>query len=468
MEGAQKKKAGKAAGRDGGTAAGIEGGGARAVLAGTPMQAIREVFGYLRRYRNQIFVLKIDDALLSKPLFSLLVKDIVLLQQAGIGVVLVPGAKHSIDKVLKTYRVDSRMHGDVRITTEEAMPLVKLGASNVSNVLISLLSENGAHGVIGNWVRARAVGVLNGVDYKHTGRVEKVDVQLLRNMLDDRLIPIVPNIGWNLVGKDYNLNSSELAVAVAKALKATKLFFIGSDPGVPVVPEADFADAGERASGYFSNLDIEEGGILLSRFEASLRSDQREIVALALDACASGVDRVHLVDGSRDGILLQEVFSSAGRGTMFYANQYDKIRPAHPEDLPELLRIMQPYVNAGILVQRSAEEVASELENFSVYKIDDTLHGCGALRPYPDGSAELYALVVDSNHVGQGTGRKLVSYLLAKARKSGLKRVFLLTTQTSDFFMHNGFRESPLTALPPERRAAYNPDRNSRVLSVDL
>lgn len=467
MEGAPKKKSGKAgAAPDAGA---TEGGQAlRAALAGTPMQAIREVFGYLRRYRNQVFVLKIDDVLLNKPLFSLLVKDIVLLQQAGIGVVLVPGAKHSIDKVLKTYRVDSRMHGDIRITTEEAMPLVKLGASNVTNVLISLLSENGAHGVVGNWVRARAIGVLNGVDYKHTGRVEKVDVQLLRNMLEDNLIPIVPNIGWNLVGKDYNLNSSELAVAVAKALKATKLFFIGADPGVPVVHEADFADAGERASGYFSNLDIEEGGILLSRFETSLRSEQREIVALALDACASGVDRVHLVDGSQDGILLQEVFSSTGHGTMFYANQYDKIRPAHPEDLPELLRIMQPYVNAGVLIQRSAEEVAVELENFSVYKIDDTLHGCGALRPYPDGSAELYALVVDANHIGQGTGKKLVSYLLAKARKAGFKRVFLLTTQTSDFFMHHGFRESPLTVLPPERQAAYNPDRNSRVLSISL
>lgn len=456
MDGVAKRKSGKAQGQ------------AQAALAGTPMQSIREVFGYLRRYRKQVFVLKIDDVLLNKPLFSLLVKDIVLLQQAGIGVVIVPGAKSSIDKVLKTYKVDSRMHGDIRITTEEAMPLVKLGASNVTNVLISLLSENGAHGVVGNWVRARAIGVLGGVDYQHTGRVEKVDVQLLRNMLEDSLIPIVPNIGWNVVGKDYNLNSSELAVAVAKALKATKLFFIGADPGVPVVPEADFVDAGERASGYFSNLDLEEGGILLSRFENHLKSDHREIVALALDACASGVDRVHLVDGSQDGILLQEVFSSTGHGTMFYANQYDKIRPAKPEDLAEILRIMQPYVDAGTLVQRTAEEVATELENFSLYKIDDSLHGCAALRIYPGGIAELYALVVDSNYCGQGTGRKIVSYLLDKARKAGVKTVFLLTTQTSDFFMRNGFRESPLTVMPPERQASYNPDRNSRVLSVTL
>jgi amino-acid N-acetyltransferase len=436
--------------------------------AGASTHAVREVFGYLRRYRNQVFVLKIDDALMSKPLFSLLVKDIVLLQQVGIGVVLVPGAKHSIDKVLKTYKVDSKMHGDVRITSEEAMPLVKLGASNVTNVLISLLSENGAHGVVGNWVRARAIGVLNGVDYQHTGRVEKVDVQLLHNMLEDHLIPIVPNIGWNLVGKDYNLNSSELAVAVAKAVKASKLFFIGTEPGVPIVPECDFVDAGERATGYFSNLDFEESGILLSRFDAHLKSEQKEIVSLAIDACSGGVDRVHLVDGSKDGILLQEVFSSAGHGTMFYANQYGRIRPAHVKDISEILRIMQPYVDASVLIQRTAEGIAEELDNYVVYKIDDSLHGCAALRTYPDKSAELYALVVDANYTGQGTGRMLVSYLLEKARKAGVKTVFLLTTQTSDFFMLNGFREAPLSILPPEKQAAYNTDRNSRVLAVSF
>jgi amino-acid N-acetyltransferase len=348
------------------------------------------------------------------------------------------------------------------------MPLVKLGASNVTNMLLSLLTENGANGVVGNWVRARAMGVLNGLDYQHTGRVEKVDVNLINNMLDDRLIPIVPNIGWNLVGRDYNLSSSELAVAIAKAMRATKLFFIGVDTGIPVVPECDFADAGEKATGYFSNLDLEEGNILLREFSHALKFEHRELVSLAMDACAAGVDRVHFIDGSLDGILLQEVFSSAGHGTMFYANQYDKIRTAKPSDIPEILRIMQPYVDDGVLIQRSAETLATELENFAVYKIDTTLHGCAALKIYPDKVAELYAVVVDSSFTGQGTGRKIVSYLLDKARKSGVKTVFLLTTQTSDFFMRNGFREAPLTVMPPERQSAYNPDRNSRVLAVNL
>ncbi|HAO98606.1 MAG TPA: amino-acid N-acetyltransferase, partial [Fibrobacteres bacterium] len=139
------------------------------------IQTIREVFGYLRRYRDQVFVIKIDDSLMDLPLFPLLIRDIVLLHQTGIRIVLVPGAKHSIDTVLQRYSTKTRTVGGVRVTTPEAMPLVKLGASNVSNVLLSLLAENETHGVVGNWVRARAIGVRDGLDYKQTGQVEKVN-----------------------------------------------------------------------------------------------------------------------------------------------------------------------------------------------------------------------------------------------------------------------------------------------------
>lgn len=455
MEGTGKKKSPKA-------------NASQAHVDGTSMQAIREVFGYLRRYRDQVFVLKIDDSLLSRPLFSLLIKDIVLLQQTGIKIILVPGAKHSIDKVLKTYRISSPIKDEIRITSPEAMPLVKLGASNVTNAMMSLLSENGAHGVVGNWVRARAIGVRNGLDFQHTGRVEKVDVQLINNMLEDSLIPIVPNIGWNVVGKDYNLSSNELAAAIAKALRASKLFFIGPDAGIPVIAECAFADAGEKESGYFSNLDIEEGNILLKDYADRLLPEHKELVTLAMDACAAGVDRVHLIDGSQDGILLQEIFSSSGRGTMFYANQYDKIRSAWPTDIPEILRVMQPYVDEGILIQRNAEDIGEGLDDYVVFKIDDTLHGCAGLHTYADKKAELYAVVVDGNHIGNGTGRKIVSFLIDKARKAGIKTLFLLTTQSSDFFMRNGFKESPISILPPEKLAAYNQDRNSKVLSLDL
>ena len=445
-----------------------EGGKPRGRIPGAPIQAIREVFGYLRRYRDQVFVLKLDDALMSLPLFPLVVRDIVLLHQTGIRIVIVPGAKHSIDTVLQKYGVRTKTVEGVRVTTPEAMPLVKLGASNVSNALLSLLAENGTHGVVGNFVRARAIGVRNGLDFKQTGRVEKVDADLIRGLLDDNLIPIVPNIGWNTVGKDYNLNSSELAVAVAKALGAGKLFFVGQEPGIPVVPGCPFAEPAELQTGYFSNLDRAEGEALLNDFTKELPAASRELLALALDALAGGVERVHMVNGSRDGRLLQEIFSSAGRGTMLYLNDYDNIQQARAADIPEILRIMQPYIEAGVLVRRSAEELAGELDQFAVYKVDDVLHGCGALRPWGANAGEIYSLVVDPAYAGRGTGGKIVSYLIRKAKQTKLKRVFILTTQTSDFFMRLGFHEAPLTVLPPERRKVLNKARNSRVLSLAI
>ncbi len=435
---------------------------------GEPIQIIREVFGYLRRYRGQVFVIKIDDGLLKLPLFPLMVRDIVLLHQTGIRIVLVPGAKKSIDTVLKKYGTHTRTVDGVRVTTPEAMPLVKLGASNVSNVLLSLLAENESHGVVGNWVRARAVGVKNGVDYKQTGRVEKVNAALIQGLLDDGLIPIVPNIGWNTVGKDYNLNSRELAVAVAKALNATKLFFIGEESGIAVVRDCPFAEPTEVAAGVFSYLDIEEGETLLKDYPKVLGAGSRELLSLALKALSGGVERVHVLNGARDGVLLQEVFSSAGQGTMLYTDGYDHIHPAHAVDIPEILRIMQPYVDRGVLIQRAADNIAADLEHFTVYKVDDVLHGCGALKPYGKTTAELSALVVDPAYAGRGTGAKLVTYLLQKARKAGFKRVFLLTTQTSDFFMRLGFKEASVSTLPPERREAFNQARNSRVLSISL
>lgn len=428
------------------------------------VRAIRELFGYLRRYQGQTFVIKIDDALLKRPLFPLLVRDIVLLHETGIRVVLVPGAKTSIDAVLAKYAVKTRAVNGLRVTSAEAMPLVKLGASSIANALLSLLSENEAHGVVGNWVRARAVGVRGGVDYRFTGRVEKVDAALMRGMMDDGLIPIVSNIGWNAVGQDYNLNSAELAVAVAVALKATKLFFVGETPGIPVVPGCRFADPDEIRSGLFSNLDRKEGEALLRDFPQALKPAARELITRSLEALAGGVERVHVVSGARDGILLQEIFSSAGQGTMFYLDAYDHIHPAEASDIPEILRVMQPYVDQGVLVQRTAEDIGRDLEHYTVYKVDEVLHGCAALKPIGNKSAELLALVVDPAYAGRGTGGKIVDYLVQKARKAGIRKVFLLTTQTADFFLRKGFREAPVTALPEARRKTWNPTRNSRVL----
>ena len=414
---------------------------------------VREVLGYLGTYRGQTFVLKIEDSLLSTPLFSLLIRDIVLLQRMGIRIVLIPGAKDSIDQVLRTYSVTTESRENIRITSSEAMPLVKLGASNVANRIISYLAKNGAHGVMGNWVRARAVGVVKGVDYLDTGKVEKVYHSLIENMLGSDMIPIVPNIGWNAVGRPYNISSNQLAIEVASVLSASKLFFVS---GVSGVPHQEIEN-----SIYFS-LDLSQAESLLELPKETFDFQVREYLRLGLLATKRGVDRAHIIDGSKDGYLLEEIFSSLGSGTMLYANKHMHIQPANSEDIPDILRIMQPYVNAQVMIQRTADEVGERLQNYVVYKVDQTIHGCAALR-FLGSTCELEAVVVDKSFAGKGTGKRLISYMVERAQAAGAELVFILTTQSSDFFMRNGFVEGDITMLPQEKKSEYDRRRNSRI-----
>jgi amino-acid N-acetyltransferase len=431
------------------------------------VNAIREVLGYLGRYRNELFVLKIDDALVEEPLFPLLIRDVVLLYRMGIHVVIVPGARHAIDSALESAGIRSRYHQGVRITTEEGLAHVMTAASRVSNRILSLLSENGAQAVSGNWVRARTLGVIEGIDFQRTGRIEKVNVTLLSKLLGEGVIPLATNIGWNAVGKAHNLSSTELAVAVASAMGAAKLFFVGMEPGIPAVGEA-LPELRVRDSGVYSNMDLSQVERLLAAAGNSLDREHRVLLESAVAACTGGVKRVHIVDGRENGILLEEIFSISGRGTMLFANLYTNICPASVEDVPEIIRLIQPFVQQSLVLQRTPETIAENVERWVVYKVDDAIRGCAALTPYDAESGEIEALVVDEDHRGGGTGGRLVTFLIDRARRLGMKRVFALTTQASDFFMALGFAEVPPEELPAAKRQRYNRRRNSRVLALDL
>ena len=194
--------------------------------------ATRDVLTYLSHYRGRLFVLRIEDDLLGAPLLPMLIKDIVLLQRMGIRTVLVPGARQAIDAALGSAAGGLPVRpaapvgiGERRITGEADMAAVMRGSASVVNELLALLTESGARAVVGNWVRARTAGVVDGVDYQRTGRVERIDADLLRALLDTGAIPIISNIGWNAVGKAYNISSLELVVAVARALQAAKVYF---------------------------------------------------------------------------------------------------------------------------------------------------------------------------------------------------------------------------------------------------
>jgi amino-acid N-acetyltransferase len=425
------------------------------------VETIREVFSYLRQFRGTTFVVKIDVAVLADPLFSVLVKDLALLHESGIRIAITPSAKERIDEVLGTYHVPYTFVKGIRVTSEEAIPFIKMAAFDVSNRVMTMLSANGVTAVIGNWVRARGMGVIEGVDYKSAGVVESVRVQTVRKVLDDGIIPIFPCIGWSSVGTPYNISSNELAVVVATSLGAEKLFFLTAREGytassfavpetVPVAPDGRLAN--------FSLSDLDEF------FAANPgRDNDMELLQRARRACAAGVERVHILDGRGEGVILKETFSNLGSGTMVYSNRYGGIRPMAPKDVSDVLRIMRPFVERGILVPRSEGQLEEACQDFIVFEVDDSVHACAALHEYPDGVAEIAGIAVDESFLHLGVGPKMVDFLCERARRKGIPSVFVLTTQTADWFQKLGFDESDPSVLPEKKRQAYDLQRKSRV-----
>jgi amino-acid N-acetyltransferase len=432
------------------------------------VELIRQAFGYITQFRGTLFVIKIDTEIIMDPLFPVLVSDLALLHRLGIRIAIVPGAQSRIDEILTKYGIKWKTVNGIRISTAEAIPFIKMAAFDVSNRVMTLLAENRVDGVIGNWVRARAIGVRDGVDYQESGLVDRIKGDIVRSVLADGVIPIFPNIGWSAGGRPYNISSDELAAGLARELFAEKLFFMGTRAGVSAGDYRLPADIEPPRDDCLPRLTAQQARELLDLNPGRGGDPALNLVRLACQVCESGVPRVHVVDGRIDGAVLKEIFSSEGAGTMIYADEHAGIRPMRLEDIPQALRIMQPAVEKGILVQRSAELLEERLDDFVVFEVDGRVHACGALHLYPGDAAEIAGIAVDESYASLGIGRKVVQFLLQKARKMGLARAFALTTQTWDWFAELGFALGTVADLPPERKETYDRRRSSRVLVFRL
>ncbi len=432
------------------------------------VDTIRQGFGYVRQFRDAIFVIKIDSAVMRHPHFPILIRDVVLLHNAGIKIVLIPGTRMRINEILTSFDIPYQSKNGIRITSDEAIPFVKMAAFDVSNKLMTLLAENSANAVIGNWIRARAIGVRDGVDFMSTGQIDKVDGDSIRKLIDDTMIPIFPNIGWSLTGRPYNISSNELALRISEELGAEKLFFVTeyggiSGEGLPLPSSVKINE-----NGIIYQLTAKEAEqILKGTKNTQTKQSDLDHLSLGYDATRSGVKRVHVIDGRVDGVLLKEIFSNQGLGTMIYTGMFDNIRTSMYHDIPDILRITEPLIERGILIPRSTEQIEQAVSDYAVYEVDNTIHACGALKKY-DTAAEIYSIAVDSVYESMGVGKKIISFLITQAVAQEFKSLFLLTTQTTDWFISRGFREGTVEDLPLKKRDVYNTKRMSRVLILDL
>ena len=309
--------------------------------------------------------------------------------------------------------------------------------------------------VSGNFVAARPLGVIDGVDYAHTGSVRRVDQRTLRTLLDQGMVALMPPLGYSPTGEVFNLSAADVARSAAVALGADKLIFL-----------TECAETSQRPP-LAPNLLARDVDVLLAN--ETLPDELATCLRAGAEACRHGIRRVHLVERGEPGALLRELFTHDGSGTLISAEPYEDLRPARIDDVTGILELLRPMEERGVLVRRSRERLETEIERFHITERDGLVTACAALYPYPsDDMAELACLAVHQDYRGGRRGERLLEHIEGLARAQGIRRLFVLTTQTAHWFQERGFQPAGLDALPMEKRALYNFQRNSKVFIKPL
>jgi amino-acid N-acetyltransferase len=420
---------------------------------------LREILRYVPRFRDRVFVIALDGAVVEDDNFGNLLLDIALLRSLRIGVALVHGAGHQIRRLAElTGRVPSNTDG-TGVTDPATLDLALGAANRVTHEILEGLSANDLRGAYSNAIVAHPAGILKGVDYQLTGRVERVDTTLLHALLERDIIPVIPPLGCDGEGHTYRLNSDAVAVEVARALRAVKLVYLTTATGI------------YHGTELLRQLTIEEAEDILKRHRADVSAAGLSKLEQAVRAARGGVPRVHIIDGRVEEGLLAEVFSNEGIGTLLHANEYQAVRRAQKKDTRAILALIQAGVENDELVRRTRADIERQVEDYFVFEVDRNPVACVALHRYPaEGKAEIACLCVNPVYENQGIGAKLVQYAEAQARGRDTRQLFCLSTQAVNYFVQKGgFALGTPDDLPPERRERYERSgRRSQVLVKQL
>jgi amino-acid N-acetyltransferase len=392
-------------------------------------------------------------------------QDIAVLRSLRIGVALVHGAAHQISRLAAEIHVTPSNLDGSGVTDAPTLELARLAAALVSHQVLSALSAADLRGAVGNALVAHPAGILQGVDYQWTGKVERVDTGLLQALLEKDILPVVPPVGSDGEGHSYRLNSDAVAVEIARTLQAVKLIYLTTAPGIPIL-----GDANSRTEVY-RHLPVGEAELLSKQHGSALCANLRSKFDHSVKAVRGGVPRVHIIDGRVEKGLLSEVFSNEGIGTMIHANPYQSIRQAQKRDVSAIFALIEASVERDELVRRSRSEIEEQAEDFFVFEVDDNPVACAALHLYPEQDmAELACVCIHPRFENQGIGGKLMHYAEGQARALGVRVLFCLSTQAYNYFQQKGgFQPGTPDELPPVRRERYEKSgRRSRVLVKQL
>jgi len=421
---------------------------------------------YINAHRGKTFVVLFDGDAVEDDNFSHLIHDFALLNSLGIKLVLVHGARPQIERQLEHAGNETKIVNNIRVTDEQDLQCVKQAVGEVRINIEAMLSMGvinspmaGANIRVssGNFIIAKPLGVVEGVDYCFTGEVRRIDYKSIHKQLDDGTIVLLSSLGYSTTGEVFNLTAEEVALQTA--------INIGADKFIYLTKKTPLADSSGKI---IKQMTLSEAKEYL-KSHVQLSQTEQHNLACAIDMTNKGVKRVHLIDHQTEGALLLELFSRNGIGTLITTDCYDIIREANIDDVGGILELIEPLEAQDILVRRSRERLEIDIPQFTVMERDGMIIGCAALHHYANENiTELSCLAIHDDYQNEKRGETLLSLAEKHALKSGSNSLFVLTVKTAHWFIENGFSETSIDALPVDRKTIYNYHRKSKVLMKKL
>lgn len=426
---------------------------------------LRNASPYINAHRGRVFVVMLPGEAMAHPNFQAIIHDLVLLHSLGVKLILVHGARPQIEQRLTEQQLASRYHQGLRITDGPTLNCVQQAVGQLRIQIEALLSTDMASSpmrgaqvqvVSGNWVTAKPIGVVEGVDLQSTGEVRRINRAAISQVLERQNIVLLSALGYSPTGEAFNLSAETVATQAALSLHADKLILFSPEPGI--------VDTKQQL---LRELNLEQARQLAEQLPTTAPS--RSLLSSAVQACAETVKRCHVVSYAEDGALLTELFTLDGSGTLISAGLFEQVREASIEDVGGLLELIRPLEEQGILVRRSRDLLEQEISHFSIVERDGTIIACAALYEFPqEQTGELACLAVHPEYRHGGRGDAVLERIEQRAQAQGLNSLFVLTTRTAHWFQERGFEPCQLEQLPQKKAELYNFQRNSKVFRKTL
>tara|TARA_R110002073_G_scaffold192390_3_gene351196 strand:+ start:2143 stop:3465 length:1323 start_codon:yes stop_codon:yes gene_type:complete len=429
----------------------------------------RSVAPYVNTFRGKTFVIAFSEEMIDNEKFVDFIHDINLLASLGVRLVLVHGADPQIESQLDGRKLKTKFVKGVRVIDPDMLHCVKESVGRVHLEIEALLSmglpnspmaNSSIQVTSGNFITACPIGVIDGIDHMHMGKVRKINAIGINLRLEQGDVILISPLGYSPTGEIFNLTQEDTATEVAIALHAEKLIFLSDTP-----TEENFSDKQETLP---HELTVAESKALLKK-ATKLSDEIKQLLLCAIKACETNVARTHLVSRHIDGAILQELFTHNGIGSMVSQEPLQLLRIARIEDIGGILQIIEPLEAEGVLVRRNRELLEIEIDRFFVLEHDSMIIGCAALYPFSDEQAcELACLAIHPDYRDSGHGNTLLKHIEAKAISQGNNKLFVLTTRATHWFVEHGYLETTLLTLPKVKQGLYNYQRRSKAFIKDL